>query len=144
METRSGEKHNPRASEFKVISKCRIGVIEMNKLRNKYTGEIREFVYIKKEYGTNFMLAVKNGENTNELFAYDSLAQLNDEWEDAINWEEIQERIFRPKEPLIKDEKIRKAVRAWAEVNGVDKVEFCVDIHKNWWLSYSTNGDCPS
>ena len=28
------------------------------------------------------------------------------------NWEEIE-----PKEPLIKDEKIRKAVRAWAEVN---------------------------
>lgn len=24
-----------------------------------------------------------------------------------------------PKEPLIKDEKVRKAVRAWAEVNGV-------------------------
>ena len=25
-------------------------------------------------------------------------------------------------EPLIKDEKIRKAVRAWAEANGVEKV----------------------
>lgn len=27
-----------------------------------------------------------------------------------------------PKEPLIKDEKVRKAVRAWAEANGVKKV----------------------
>lgn len=28
-----------------------------------------------------------------------------------------------PKQPLIKDEKIRKAVRAWAEVNGYKRVE---------------------
>ena len=35
---------------------------------------------------------------------YYSLAELNSEWED-----------YAPKEPLIKDEKIRKAVRAWAE-----------------------------
>lgn len=38
---------------------------------------------------------------------YHSLAELNEEWED-----------YEPKEPLIKDEKIRKAVRAWAEANG--------------------------
>lgn len=31
-------------------------------------------------------------------------------------------KLAMPKEPLIKDEKIRKAVRAWAEANGVDKV----------------------
>lgn len=29
----------------------------------------------------------------------------------------------KPAEPLIKDEKIRKVVRAWAELNGFDKVE---------------------
>lgn len=38
---------------------------------------------------------------------YDSLAEVNEIYED---YEE-------PKEPLIKDEKIRKAVRAWAEAN---------------------------
>lgn len=27
-----------------------------------------------------------------------------------------------PKEPLIKDEKIRKAVKAWAEANGIERV----------------------
>ena len=29
-----------------------------------------------------------------------------------------------PKEPLIKDEKIRKAVRAWAELCGIDRCYF--------------------
>ena len=36
---------------------------------------------------------------------YYSLAELNEKWED-----------YKPKEPLIKDEKIRKAIRAWAEL----------------------------
>lgn len=38
-----------------------------------------------------------------------SLSELNDEGED-----------YKPAEPLIKDEKIRKAVRAWAEANEYD------------------------
>lgn len=40
-----------------------------------------------------------------------SLAELNEEWED-----------YAPQEPLIEDEKIRKAVRAWAEVNSIKEV----------------------
>lgn len=40
-----------------------------------------------------------------------SLAELNEEWED-----------YKPAEPLIKDEKIRKAVRAWAEALGLQEV----------------------
>lgn len=44
---------------------------------------------------------------------YRSLAELNEEWED-----------YTPQEPLIKDEKIRKVVRAWAEANHIDKVAF--------------------
>ena len=47
--------------------------------------------------------------------------KLNESLPDAIRrtieeagWEETRE-------PLIKNEKIRKAVRAWAEVNGVDR-----------------------
>lgn len=39
---------------------------------------------------------------------YYSLAELNEEWED-----------YCPKEPLIKDEKIRKAIRAWSEASDV-------------------------
>jgi hypothetical protein len=42
-----------------------------------------------------------------------SLADLNEEWED-----------YEPKEPLIKDEKIRKAVRAWAEATGTKAVNY--------------------
>lgn len=34
-----------------------------------------------------------------------------------------------PKEPLIKDEKIRKAVRAWADVNNIDKATCKEEIH---------------
>ena len=62
------------------------------KLRNKKTGEIIRF----------YDGITLNGED------YDSLAELNEEWED-----------YMPKAPLIKDEKIRKAVRAWAEVDAL-------------------------
>lgn len=75
------------------------------KLRNKKTGEIidLEIANIKATFGEISVipeLAILGG---NE-YVYHSLASLNEEWEDY-------------KEPLIKDEKIRKAVRAWAEVN---------------------------
>lgn len=44
---------------------------------------------------------------------YNSLAELNSEWED-----------YKPAEPLIKDEKIRKTVMAWADENILHQVEF--------------------
>lgn len=72
------------------------------KLRNKKTGEIKEWQSVG---------AIDYGE-MNEVYdsaEYDSLAGLNEEWED-----------YTPKEPLIKDEKIRKAVRAWAEAESED------------------------
>ena len=62
------------------------------KLRNKKTGEIVD--------NWAFISA-----------RYDSLAEMIDEWED-----------YEPKEPLIKDEKIRKAVRAWADVLNIEYV----------------------
>lgn len=52
------------------------------KLRNKKTGEIGNFALVRAIGDIN----------------YTSLAELNEEWED-----------YEPKEPLIKDEKIRKA-----------------------------------
>ena len=64
------------------------------KLRNKKTGEV------KKMWKDNICLSFSD---CNKV--YYSLAELNDEWED-----------YKPAEPLIKDEKIRKAVRAWAEL----------------------------
>ena len=63
---------------------------------------------------------------------YHSLAELNEEWEDA------------PKEPLIKDEKIRKAVRAWAEVNELEpdyEVKYNADTYglNSWQADINFN-----
>lgn len=72
------------------------------RLRNKMTGEV------KKMWKDNICLSFGD---CNKV--YYSLAELNEEWED-----------YMPKEPLIKDEKIRKAVRAWAEANNfLDDIE---------------------
>ena len=68
------------------------------KLRNKKTGEI----IIPTDYTfSTYDDGIRYGHHI-----YYSLAELNEEWED-----------YKPAEPLIKDEKIRKAVRAWAEAN---------------------------
>ena len=66
------------------------------KLRNKKTGKIKEFVLF-------------NGKN--ELQGGATLAELNAEWED-----------YKPQEPLIKAERVRKIVRAWAEINAICEV----------------------
>ena len=72
------------------------------KLRNKKTGEV------KKMWKDNICLSFSD---CNKV--YYSLAELNQEWED-----------YKPTEPLIKDEKIRKAVRAWAEANEISQAQF--------------------
>ena len=77
------------------------------KLRNKKTGEILEQAVIKSyACGAGYRLMVCNSLYSDIGQHYDTLAELNEDWED-----------YEPKEPLIKDEKIRKAVRAWAEAN---------------------------
>ena len=72
------------------------------KLRNKKTGEV------KKMWKDNICLSFSD---CNKV--YYSIAELNDEWED-----------YEPAEPLIKDENIRKAVRAWAEANEISQAQF--------------------
>lgn len=76
------------------------------KLRNKKTGDIGEFNYAERAVYDAIILTVMIDDDP-MMFRYDTLAELNEGWED-----------YEPKEPLIKDEKIRKAVRAWAEANG--------------------------
>lgn len=71
------------------------------KLRNKRTGRIID----KRYFGC--LIQTQTGEVIRR--AFDSIAELDDEWED-----------YEPAEPLIKDEKIRKAVRAWAEADDLD------------------------
>lgn len=77
------------------------------RLRNKKTGEVR------KMWKDNICLSFADGNSV-----YHTLAELNDDWEDYV-----------PKEPLIKDEKIRKAVRAWAEANGIGGCICKEEIH---------------
>lgn len=82
------------------------------KLKNKKTGEIGklhcDMNVSPAKYGV-----FEDTDIRGHYWEYDSLAELNAEWED-----------YTPKEPLIKDEKIRNAVRAWAEANEISQVQF--------------------
>lgn len=68
------------------------------KLRNKKTGKIFDW----QEGDMPFGLGLPHPK---------TLAELNEEWED-----------YKPDEPLITDEKVRKAVKAWAEANDYEKI----------------------
>ena len=69
------------------------------KLRNKKTGEVVDgSIILKTDYHSR-------------PWNCDSIAEIVEHWEDY-------------KEPLIKDEKIRKAVRAWAEANEISQAQF--------------------
>lgn len=74
------------------------------KLRNKKTGEI---IDTKRQV----MAPIVVRTDDREINGYSSIAELCAEWEDHA-----------PKEPLIKDESVRKAVRVWAEANDVLEV----------------------
>ena len=78
------------------------------KLRNKKTGKIltldSDHSSSLADFGGKILIEFDDKE-----CPYDTLADLCNDWED-----------YKPTEPLIKDEKIRKAVRAWAEAVGTD------------------------
>lgn len=82
------------------------------RLRNKKTGDA---VYV------DFQIPLSNSDKLLGSYSVTSLKELNESFED-----------YTPAEPLIKDEKIRKAVRAWAEANGVSEV-----------FSYAAVSGCP-
>lgn len=75
-------------------------------LRNKKTGEIVELklIQVNDKYLEDHEVDLLNGEKL-------TLKSLADSFDDV-------------KEPLIKDEKIRKAVRAWAEANEISQAQF--------------------
>lgn len=87
------------------------------RLRNKKTGEVVE-AFEGGPIDLYFYLNGHKGGNEFDRKTYQSLSELNDEWED-----------YAPKEPLIKDEKVRKAVRAWAEANGIGGCICKEEIH---------------
>ena len=81
------------------------------RLRNKKTGK-SYIVHIGTSEIGNIHLAADDY-IVKQVLVYETLAELNEDWED-----------YKPAEPLIKDEKTRKAVRAWAEANGfLDEIE---------------------
>lgn len=67
------------------------------KLRNKKTGKA---VYV------DFRIPLSNNHEVLGSYSVTSLEALNRSFED-----------YKPTEPLIKDEKVRKAIRAWADAN---------------------------
>lgn len=75
------------------------------KLRNKNTGEILESACI----------GVFKHQSSGDCERVDTEARSLEKVLEV--WEEI-----KPTEPLIKDEKVRKAVRAWAEAQGLTEV----------------------
>lgn len=84
------------------------------KLRNKRTGEIIDLEQWRLEYYKDSgCITITNDKNQNEQFCYGVFADLKDDWQDYID-----------PYPLIKDEKIRKVVRVWAEFCGIDKCHF--------------------
>ena len=69
------------------------------KLRNKKTGEIIDGLQLSvSEYSFGEWM---------QDWSYQSIEKLQEEWED-----------YKEKEPLIKDEKVRNVVRAWADLFG--------------------------
>lgn len=86
------------------------------KLRNKKTGIIEYLLFNSVPVSGDIVLEYmdENSESGySEYCRYKTLAELNEEWED-----------YKSPEPLIKDEKIRKMVRAWAEGYKIKVVQY--------------------
>lgn len=83
------------------------------KLHNKKTGEVTDNIFV---YDGLICVDVWKGNSG----SYATLAELNEEWED-----------YTPAEPLIKDEKIRKAVRAWLAIQGQPIVAVAITCNKD-------------
>lgn len=95
------------------------------KLRNKKTGVIGHIEDNLRTFDpfTNESLVTvryKDKYGINCYKDYRTIKEFNEEWED-----------YTTVEPLIKDEKIRKAVRAWAEAVGV-----CECKYDGFWKAF--------
>lgn len=98
------------------------------KLRNKKTGKRGDYLI---ETGGD-VLNVRNYYNDYEFYQYFSTTKFYEEWED-----------YKPAEPLIENEKARKAFVAWVEANGAsgeDEVTFEKGIEQGFRL-FAYQGD---
>ena len=100
------------------------------KLRNKKTGKIIDLEFWGIFTDGDAIGFESEYEDENE-YCYNSIAELNEEWED-----------YTPQEPLIKDEKIRKTLRAWAELNDIKDILQKVDVGRNECCSYIHDINC--
>ena len=115
------------------------------KLRNKKTGIKGEIEFVMRTISRitgEPLLTVryKDSKGITCYIDYETVAEFNDNWED-----------YKPAEPLIKDKKIRKAVRAWAEANKLTNIccyqyertcEFdCENLDLDIYSSMSIIGD---
>ena len=88
------------------------------KLRNKKTGKI---VNVNK-----IGLAYNQVNAPFDLGVYNSLAELNEDWED-----------YTPQEPRLKDHAKRKLLRKWADKNCITEVNVSVPTYDSAILSFS-------
>lgn len=95
------------------------------KLRNKETGEIVEAKSCDSVTGMFCIYYEEYGGQVGTRNCFETLAELNEEWED-----------YKPAEPLIKDKKTRKAVRAWAKANELRYFRVC----KQHFNTFSISG----
>lgn len=99
------------------------------KLRNKKTGEIVDFLTIDLIDSDEMEFTYLQASGHENSWSYNSLEKFNEEWED-----------YRPAEPLIKDEKIRKAVQAFAELNNSATIIFELSYGKSSIIARADNG----
>jgi hypothetical protein len=97
------------------------------KLRNKGTGEIDDFLFDEAITGRIDLYRRVGTSETKNIWHYNSLAELNEEWED-----------YTPTKPLIEDEAKRRVFKAWAEILGRDleKADFKYDAERNGFDCY--------
>lgn len=82
------------------------------KLRNKKTREIVDLSVghiTDTHYGEFIQIKPVACLEDKGSYLYDTFAKFSEDWEDYI-------------EPLIKDKKVRKFVRDWAEMNGISEI----------------------
>ena len=104
------------------------------KFRDKETGKIQtcDMVVITDEPIDGEIASLNK-----HTFIFRSIEQFNDECE-----------AYKPVEPLIKDDKVRKAVRAWADANDIDSnfyhttaIKFNPSEHRFTWIDTSIEFD---
>ena len=83
------------------------------KLRNKKTGEIGDFMGTYNAVPF-FGIGIDYHDGNPVKYEYDSLTELNEDWED-----------YKPVEPRIEDTKARKIFREWADIYGAECFRVC-------------------